>query len=1133
MYGSGMPHRPTAEPIFPPELRKRIAAELHLPGKHATWHRPTSLASLLALKAEHPEAKLVVGNTEVGIEMKFKAMMYPHLIGTTHVPELNQIEVLEEGLRVGASVPLTTLLKTLRDQIASQPAHKTSTFHAVVEQLRWFAGVQIRNTASLGGNIVTGSPISDLNPLWMVACATFTTAGQGTEPRTLPARTFFLGYRKVDLQPHEVLTSVFIPFTAKNEYVKEFKQAHRRDDDIAIVNAGMRVRMGKDSSGAWVAEEVELAFGGVAPKAITAPQTEAVLKGKPWDQGLLTAALEALATDVNITPNAPGGMVEFRRSLAASFLFRFVVHANYALAADEESFTPAFPESFASANVTYERAPCRGLQYFSSVPDEDVVGKPYRHQAADMQVTGEAVYVDDMPLPANALHAVLVLSTRPHAKLLRVDASKALEAEGVVGYFDHRDVPGDNHIGAVAHDEEVFVTSEVTCVGQPIGVIVAETEQQARLAVRLMEVDYEDLPAVLSCADAIEANSYFEGWGHRIDCGDVEAALASGCDHVLEGEGRVGGQEHFYLEPHCSIVIPKEHDEFEAWASTQAPTKHQVTLHGVLGVPMHKIVSRVKRIGGGFGGKETRSAFVQAAIAVPAYHTRRPVRIVLDRDEDMQITGQRHAFYAKYKVGFTREGILRGLDVDLYCNAGCSLDLSSSIMDRALLHTDNAYRLGAVRAVGHLCKTNMASNTAFRGFGGPQGMMFTEMWVDRIARTLGMTPEAVRTANMYAERDRTHYGQELEACQVRPCWEQVLESSAFEARLAAAGEWNAKNRWRKRGLAALPTKFGISFTTKFLNQAGALVHIYTDGTVLVTHGGVEMGQGLHTKIAQIAAHDLCVPLNSVYIAETATDKVPNSSPTAASASSDMYGGATADACAQLNARLAPYREKLAGKSFAEIVMAAHLERVDLSAHGFYSTPDVTGFGGDRPFNYFTFGAAVAEVELDCLTGDFQILRTDICMDLGKSINPTIDIGQVEGGFVQGLGWTCIEELVWGDKEHQWVRPGTLHTRGPGTYKIPTANDIPMDFRVTLLKDAPCHRTPLAHSSKAIGEPPFFLGASVFFALKEAVYAARAEAGETGYFQLDSPATPEKLRMACADHLTAPFAGPDLRCKMSC
>ncbi|PSC76668.1 Xanthine dehydrogenase [Micractinium conductrix] len=1124
---------PAVEPIFPPELRKRQPAELRIEGPQCTWYRPLTLDSLLAIKAEHPAAKLVVGNTEVGIEVKFKGLRYPVLIGATHVLEMNAIEADAEGLHIGGSVTLTKLMETCKGLIAKLPTHQTSTLRAVVEQLRWFAGPPIRNAAALGGNICTASPISDLNPLWMAAGATFTLVGQGSGQRSVAAKDFFLGYRKVDMQPHEVLLKVFVPFTQQYEFVKEFKQAHRRDDDIAIVNAGMRFRMAQAEDGGWQIAEASIAYGGVAPLTVMAPQTTAALQGRAIDGAALEAGLAAVQQDIQISANAPGGMVEFRRSLAASFLFKGLLFVAHQLEAEAPGYESPFPASYRSAVKPYERPPSHGLQYYSAVPGEDVVGQPYRHMAADQQVSGAAQYVDDIQLPAGALHAALVMSTKPHARILRLDTAAAAAMPGVHGVYTAKDIPGGNDIGPVLHDEELLATDEVLFVGQPIAIVAAETEAQARAAAAAVMVDYEDLPAILDIDDAIEASAFMEGWGHMVECGDVDAAFAQGCEMVLEGETKMGGQEHFYLEPNASIVIPGENDEYLSYSSTQCPDKHQKDICHVLGVPMHKVVVKTKRLGGGFGGKESRSGFINAACAIPAYHTRRPVRIVLDRDEDMQITGQRHAFMGRYKVGFTREGRLQALDLQLYCNAGFSLDLSAGVMDRALMHCDCTYRWGSLRAKGFVCKTNQASHTAFRGYGGPQGMVVAEQIIDRIAHEVGKPVEEIKALNMYQEGDLAPFGQALVGCQAQRCWDDVMASSGYAARNASVEVYNKEHRFRKRGVAVTPTKFGISFTTKFLNQAGALVHVYTDGTVLVTHGGVEMGQGLHTKVAQVVAHDLGIPLQDVYIAETATDKVPNASPTAASASSDMYGAAAADACAQLNGRLKPYYEKMPGKGFKEVVMAAYLDRTDLCAHGFYSTPDVTGFGGLYPFNYLCYGAAVSEVELDTLTGDFQVLRTDICMDVGKSLNPSIDIGQVEGGFVQGMGWSCIEELVWGDKQHAWVRPGQLFTRGPGTYKIPTANDIPVDFRVTLLRNAPCERTPMVHSSKAVGEPPFFLGTSVFFALKEACYAARADAGLTGWFRLDLPATPERLRLACADTLTRPYAAPDMLPKISC
>ncbi|KAK9861190.1 hypothetical protein WJX84_010543 [Apatococcus fuscideae] len=654
--------RPSVEPIFPPELRKRSPPELHLPGPYATWHRPLTLERLLMLREQYPEGKIVVGNTEIGIEMKYGRKTYPIFIAATHVAELNSMEVGPEGLTVGAAVTLSRLMRKLKQLVADRPKHETRTFQAMGEQMKYFAGNQIRNTASVGGNICTASPISDLNPIYMSTGSVFNVQGEGTGVRKVAAKNFFLGYRKVDMQPHEVLLNVHIPFTKEHDYIREYKQAHRRDDDIAIANAGMRVRMEMSSQGEWVVAEAEVALGGVAPRTIMAPLTMAGLQGRTWNKDTLHAAINSLAQDVYINSQSPGGMVEFRRAMVASFFFRFFMHVAFELDAALPGSCALFPETYRSGAIAHPHKPLSiGMQYFSKVPGDSVIGQPFRHAAAHVQVTGEAQYTDDIPLPANALHAALVYSDRPHAKLLSIDPSAAYEVEGMEGFFCAKDVPGHdivpgtipgtNQMGSVMHDEEVFALDEVKCVGQVIGVVVADTEQHARMAAQRVKIGYEDLPSLISCEDAIKANSYFEGWGHRLDYGDVDACFASGeCDQMVEGTARIGGQEHFYLEPHCSIVIPQENSEICIYASTQAPNHHMETVAEVLGIPSHKVVCHVKRIGGGFGGKESRSVFTNAAIAVAAYRTRRPVRLVLDRAEDMQMTGHRHAFFIKYKV---------------------------------------------------------------------------------------------------------------------------------------------------------------------------------------------------------------------------------------------------------------------------------------------------------------------------------------------------------------------------------------------------------------------------------------------------------------------------------------------------
>ncbi|KAJ1674807.1 hypothetical protein EV182_002521, partial [Spiromyces aspiralis] len=589
--------------------------------------------------------------------------------------------------------------------------------------------------------------------------------------------------------------------------------------------------------------------------------------------------------------------------------------------------------------------------------------------------------------------------------------------------------------------------------------------------------------------------------------------------HVFEGESYCDGQEHFYLETQACLVIPRgEGDEYEVWSSTQNPTETQAVVSEILDVPRNRIVARVKRLGGGFGGKESRASVLAAITALGAHLSGRPVRIQLDRDEDMQISGQRHAFYSTWKVAVDNDGRIDALEMHLYGNAGHSLDLSTGVLERAVSHADNCYHLPNSRIVGKLCKTHTQSNTAFRGFGGPQGMILMEQCLEEIADRLGIPVEVVRERNFYREGQHTPFHQTVGDWHIPRMWKQIQESSGFTARKQAINEFNARSRYRKRGISILPTKFGISFGAKFMNQAGALVHVYQDGTVLVSHGGTEMGQGLHTKMCQIAADALEISLDQVFLSDTSTNVVANTSPTAASAGSDLNGYAVYNACMKIKERLAPLRKKMAGEPFSKICRQAHIERINLSANGFYKTPDI-GFNWETEegmlFFYFTQGIAVTEVELDVLTGNHVILRSDILMDVGKSLNKAIDIGQIEGAFVQGAGWSTMEEWLY------HPRNGALFTRGPGNYKIPTGHTIPRDFRVTLLEGAEYPHLKTIHSSKGIGEPPLFLGSSAFFALRQAVTAARKDSKispAVNPVKLFSPSTAETLRLACADEL---------------
>jgi xanthine dehydrogenase/oxidase len=729
---------PTTEPIFPPELMLAKPRPLLLKSAHVTWYRPVTLEALVALKARHPEAKLVMGNTEVGIETKFKNLKYPVIIAPSGVPEISAINVLDNGVEIGAAVTLARLEHFIGDDKgpikASDP--RARPLLAIRNMLRWFASNQIRNVASVAGNIATASPISDLNPVLCACDAVLTLVSQGQPLRTrrVRARDFFLSYRKVDLQPEEVIHSVMVPFASEWEFVGPFKQARRREDDISIVTGCIRVRLrpSQDGTGAWVVEEAGLGFGGMAPKTVTAPRTEAYLRGRPWSDETLEGAYACLSEDLPLPPNVPGGQCEFRRSLPPSFLFKFYIQTcldlqELLLAPGASPNLPPPPQVAAvdrSAALTFVTQPKprtrgeqryqvledgAGLQTARPVPHARVgaeeqakgrgpVGKPLMHKSALAQVTGEARYVDDIPPPPGCLYAALVMSTRAHARLLAVNPEPALQLDGVVRFLSHKDVTGCNKIGAVVKDEECFATEVVTHVGAVIGLIVAESETLAQEAAKLVQVEYEDLPAVTNIEEAILKDSFFDYLHHINDGDDVERLMFDPDNVVVEGEMRVGGQEHFYLETNCTMAVPGEDGSLELHASTQAPTKTQNFCASVCGVPANKVVCHMKRMGGGFGGKETRSVFISCAVALAAHTLERPVRINVERDVDMLITGQRHAFLARYRAAASRvDGKLRALEVDMYSNGGFSLDLSAAVTDRALFHVDNCYKWPALR----------------------------------------------------------------------------------------------------------------------------------------------------------------------------------------------------------------------------------------------------------------------------------------------------------------------------------------------------------------------------------------------------------------------------------------------------
>ncbi|MBX3208335.1 MAG: xanthine dehydrogenase molybdopterin binding subunit [Labilithrix sp.] len=1069
--------------------------------------RPTSLEELYAIKAEHgASAELVAGATEIGVYINKQHRRYPLLVSTDGVRALSAIEKDDAVWRVGGNATLTSLEEALAGE------------YPMIDKMLWaFASRQIRNRATLAGNIVTASPIGDMPPILLALDAevVLEKAGAGEAvSRTVPIAEFFTAYRRSVLAPDEVVRWVVFPRNAPAgkggaRRMDSYKVSKRRELDISITAAAFVV----DTDAAGVVTHARLAFGGVAATPARAKRTEAHLVGKKWDDATLASAREILAGEFTPLDDHRSGAA-YRSDLVVS-LFEKFFRGDASNPQDELLVFEPTP-----------RVACAAGDASRALGHESAVG----------HVTGGALYVDDVAQRRDMLEIWPVSSTHARARVVSIDTSEASKEPGVVAVLTASDVPGMNDVGAVRHDEPLFapVGGEASFRGQVVAMVVGTSYEACRLAAAKVKVEYEPLPPVLGLSDAIAKGS-FHTEPHVIRRGDCDDALAKSA-HRFSGEIEIGGQEHFYLEAHACWAEPGEDGEVFVASSTQHPTEVQAVVSHVLDLPRNKVTVQSPRMGGGFGGKETQGNGWAAFVALAAQKTGKPVRVQLDRDVDMSLTGKRHPFHARFDIGHDAEGRLTAARVALVSDGGWALDLSESITDRGLFHLDNAYYVPACDFSGRVAKTNVVSHTAFRGFGGPQGMVVMEEILDRIARRLDLAPEVVRERNLYrgkGESNTTHYGQPLDDERIPAMWSRLLDTSRFAERRRAIDAFNAKSgESAKRGLAITPVKFGISFTATWLNQAGALVLVYRDGTVQVNHGGTEMGQGLYTKMLGVAMRELGVPADVVRVMRTQTDKVPNTSATAASSGSDLNGQAVRDACQTLRERLAPVAaELLSAESsmtvpgsavifergiarapqvpgveipFARVVERAYMKQVPLSASGFYRTPGI-GYdrskGRGRPFYYFAYGAAVAEVEVDGYTGMKRVRAVDILHDVGESLNPGVDRGQIEGAFVQGMGWLTGEEL-------RWSADGKLLSHSASTYQIPSIGDAPERFVVELLPNAA--QPGVIHGSKAVGEPPLMLAISVREAIRDAVAAFGARGGEIA---LASPATHEAIRAA--------------------
>lgn len=1102
-------------------------------GPQGRFLRPTSLAELLAVKAQHRrDAVLVGGATELGVLLRKRATPLPFLVDTGAIPELQALQRADasdfvptmvdgpeptdfkDAWVVGGAVTLARLETALLDDAAMLP---------VVRMLRVFASRQVKNAATLAGNIATASPIGDMPPV-LLALGALVELQSSSGTRVLPLSSFFTGYRQTVLADDEVIARFFVPRPRGGARFRTFKVSKRRELDISIVSAAFLVE--EDARG--IVTRARLAFGGVAATPVLAGKAMALLPGRAVEAARreVAAVLETTFSPLSdVRADAA-----YRRGLIVSLWERFADGVVDEAHDGDQAFV------------------IEGAWPATDTDDATDVSRALLHDAGVGHVTGRARYVDDLPVTGHALEVWPVQSRVAHGVLRRLDIKAARAMPGVRAILTAADIPGDNDIGAIRRDEPLLVAegAEVSHHGQLLALVVADTLDQARAAAAAVAVDVEKLPAVLGIRAAVAAGSFHprldgEPGPHVMRKGDVDAGLA-GAVHRLRFEVEIGGQEHFYLETQAAFAEPGDDGDVKVWSSTQHPSEVQAVVSHVLHLPRHRVVVTSPRMGGGFGGKETQGNGPAALVALAATRIGRPVRLMWDRDVDMELTGKRHPFFGVVDVGFDDDGVVKALRAEVYSDAGFALDLSESIHDRALFHLDNCYDIAHVELSGRVCKTHTQSHTAFRGFGGPQGMLLVEEAMTRVSQRLGLPGDVVRERNFYAPPSApihgvTPYGQVVDDFRVADLWPLLKVGSELDARRAAIAAWNASSPHVKRGLAITPVKFGISFTASFLNQAGALVVVYRDGSVQVNHGGTEMGQGLHTKILGIVMRELGVDRAHVRVMHTTTDKVPNTSATAASSGADLNGAAVQQALLTLIQRLRPIAARLleeklqrpvhpgdvvfidgqvrAGTRFgaadgialATLCEVAYVRQVSLSATGYYRTPDI-GYdkkrGRGKPFHYFAYGACVAEVELDGTTGMRRVRRVDVLHDVGDSLNPAIDRGQVEGGLVQGIGWLTGEEL-------KWSADGRLLSHSASTYNIPTFSDAPAVMKVALYDDvvggAP--QRDVVHGSKAVGEPPLMLAFAVREALKEAV-AAFAPAGSRYVVDVPSPLTHEAL-----------------------
>jgi len=1152
-------HQPGPRPSleFPPELIEYAEkmSSLESAGRGYRWFRPATLGEAQRIKASHGgnsrNVKLVVGNTSIGI---YKADVDdPHVLIDIHaIPDLLGFRESSEGLAIGAAESLSNVIDELQRVIATRSKDKTRGFAAFRHHLLDVANLQVRNIGSIGGNVMmtraqaeTDSPFpSDVYLVLQTLGASITIASNDFDNGR---RTFAMAdLPAVSSLPADAIAQSFhLPWSQAGDEIETFKIAYRDQNAHAIVNAGFLVRLDKKGT----VQSATILYGGLAQLPSRMPTTEAAITGEKWTDATLQKALDVLAGEVaHVIRPMPGANFlpeGYRESLTETLLYKFFLRV-----ANERFPKEVQPENRSGGEI-YVRPLSGGTQTISVYHQERPVGEPILKTTAFVQAAGEQKYTQDIPLPPHGYDSAFVISEiasgtfRYKGKDGAKAALKAAQAkyDGVVAYVTADDIPNQKnpYLGLGGDDVVFAVNQQIICWGQPIGLVVAKdrwTAQRAAYLIQTGMIDFEPTKPVLTIDEAVARKDFFaQQPPNNVHIPDItrkgsdEKWLADptkpmkGCE-VIEGEMGNEAQEHFYMETQGALALPDAQGTMTIYAGTQQGSSVQASVAQLLEIENSAVTVFQRPLGGGFGGKQARPQVIDPAPAIAAWILNRPVRLLLDRNTDMNVTGKRHPYQGHFHATFTKKGEIKGYKVQLYSNGGSTYDLSFPVMDLSQQSSDGAYFVPTWHSRGDVTRTNNASNTAFRSFGCVQSTLICEEAIEKIAHACGMRAEDVRWKNLYQDGSKrsyqtTPYAQKLDQCNIRDLWKRLMKSSDFSRRRDAVDKFNAKNRWRKRGLTMIPLKYGVGYQPRLLDQGVAYVAAYAaDGSVMLQHGGAESGQGIDTKMMQIAAETLGIDMSIIHVAQTSTDTMPNATPTAASSGSDLFGGAVRNACLELRARLEKYckENKVKGwrtdwkKLWPSIVGGAYAARVNLAVEALYKTPligDVEGTNQyGRAFLYFVYAAAASEVEIDVLTGETTVLRSDILIDIGHSLNPCLDVGQVEGAFVQGLGLMTTEQMM-------YEPDGRLYSNGTWEYKPPCSKSIPVDLRVTIAKGGDPNQTNSAvMSSRGIGEPPLVLSTSAFFAIKQAIMAARRDQGDATWFAMPAPATVGRVQSHC-------------------